>query len=162
MAIIGKYVNEADCQAKLSAEVWQRILDDDANGTADEAPGQLLVDDAESFVESKLGGAYPLAVLRAQGRLAVAHEVRRLVLEVLKAFAVERHPAYIRADWVAILGQARVDLKELRGRIAQLDTVTAPEPGIYDTGMVAQSGDQDSPEPADATFLGVGKMGDFA
>jgi len=160
MAIVGKYINEDDCKARLSASVWIRICDDDADGVADDDPGQLLVSTAEGFVEGRLGGIYDLATMRAQGRASIAHEVRRIVLDVLEAYAIRRHPSYIRGDWRMKLDDARKDLADIRQQIAQLDTADAPEPAAK-VGGEAQSGDPDDTEPVAAVFLGPGKMGLF-
>ncbi len=159
MPVAGTYLTEQDCKDRLSPEVWQRILDDNADGTADTSPAQRLVDDVEGFVEGRIKPIYDLAKLRALGT-GCPNEVKRICLDVLEAYAMRRHSGYIRGDWRAIMAEAREDLRSLRLQECELDTDGDPEPAA-NTGGLVESGDVDDPTPVEPTFLGPGRMGIF-
>ena len=159
MPVAGTFITETDCQDELSAEVWQRILDDNADGAPDANPGQRLIDYSESFVLGRLGPQYPLATLIAMGT-GVMNEVKRLMLDAVRVRAYQRHPAYIRGDWQTLLVMLRQDLKELRDRVANLGVATAPEPAANEIGWV-ESGSATEPDPEEAVFLGPDAMGHF-
>lgn len=159
MPVAGRYLIEQDCKDRLSAQVWQLICDDNSDGTADVTPAQRLINDAESYVEGRLGPMYSLAVTRLQGT-AVCNEVKRLSLDAVQIRAAQRWPSYYRYDWVTMDQLIRRDLKDLREQIAQLDTEVAPEPATNTIGWV-ESGDDVETDPVEATFLGPGAMGVF-
>ena len=147
---MGTYINQSDIEDRLSADIVQRILDDDADGFADTGPVDRAIADAEGYVEAFLRVAYDLAVIRALGT-DVPNEIKRLILDVVTAYLWERHPEYVRADGNALLARARQELIDLKRGLTRLDIVGSPEPPANRGGDV-RSGDPDEPEPAPKFF----------
>jgi phage gp36-like protein len=145
------YIVQADIEARLTAEVVRRVLDDDRDLTPDAANLDRVISDAESYVEGFLRGTYDLTALRAMGT-GCPNEVKRLCLDVATAMMWERHPEYIRADGESLLARAREDLRDLRMGITRLDVTGTPENAANQGGIV-ESGDPDDTEPPDAVFM---------
>lgn len=149
----GTYISQGDLEDRIGAEVLIQIADDNADGAVDTTDTALarIVKDAESYVEGFLAPIYSLTALRALGTGA-PNEVLRLCLDVAEAFAIKRHPEYIRGDWKAKLEFARRDLLDIRTQKTQLDITTSPEPAA-NVGGVVRSGDPDDTDTADKVFL---------
>lgn len=153
------YIVQADLENRISATVARQILDDNADGTVDANPLTRLIDDAEGYVEGFLSTVYDLATLRALG-VAAPTELKRLCLDVAEAYALRRHPEYIRGEWDKKLAIARIELMDLRKGVTKLNISTAPEPAA-NVGGVVRSGDVDLPDPSDKVFLDPDSFGIF-
>ena len=162
MPITGYYITDSDAEDRVSAPVWRRVLDDNADGTPDTNPATRLIKASESYVEGFLAPVYSLTVLRAFTPTNCPQEVRRLCLDVLESYVGRRHPGYIKSDWKTTFEYARRDLMDLRKQVTRLDLPhgTAPEPAANVDPFV-ESGDVDEPDVVTPTFIGPGAMGDF-
>jgi len=147
------YIVQSDLEDRIGASVLVAIADDSESGVlfSTNTPLARIIKDAESYVEGFLAPIYSLTALRALGTGA-PNEVLRLCLDVAEAFAIKRHPEYIRGDWKSKLEFARRDLVDIRTQKTQLDITTSPEPAA-NVGGVVRSGDPDDTTPATKTFL---------
>lgn len=149
----GTYIDQGDLEDRIGSEAVVAIADDNEDGTVDTSDTSIarIIKDAEGYVEGFLAPIYSLTALRALGASA-PNEVLRLCLDVAEAYAIRRHPEYIRGDWKSKLEFARRDLVDIRTQRTQLDITTSPEPAA-NTGGVVRSGDPDDTDPADKVFL---------
>jgi phage gp36-like protein len=152
---MGDIIAKADVEARLSAATVRRLLDDDNDGVADTAAVNRLIDDAESKFCGSIGPVHTVAaVIAAQPR-----EAKRICLDLVTAFAAQRHPTYVRADWTELMKAAERDLERLRKGASNLGVDGAPEPAANMGGEVL-SGDPNDETPARHVFL-YG-MGDYS
>ena len=121
------YITKADIEARISPATVRRILDDNNDGEADVTAVDMVIQDAQSYVDARLKGHYSPIPLNKDGG-DVPTEVVRLTLDVAVAYMANRHPEYVRRDGMAMLERASKELKELQMAQARLNTDTAPEP----------------------------------
>lgn len=152
----GRYINAANVSARLGVEKYHLIFDDDLDGVADDAVVQEYVDDAESELEQSIAKTYGdegLLALRDLGT-DCPRAVKKLCLDLLVVAAYQRHPSYIRAEWVKREQSVQERLKELRLREVQLDTTAAPEPAVGESEEVRGPNPDDPTTIQPPTFIG--------
>jgi hypothetical protein len=147
------YITSSDLTNRLGAATVRRVLDDDADGTADSAPLAALCADASSKVAGYLQGVYELATVAA----SPPREVIRLTLDVAVAMCAQRHPEVMRGlDWVELMKAADRDLAALRKNATALDTDVAPQPASNEGGNIFPD-----PETEDVYTFARDGFGDF-
>ena len=162
MAATGRYITQTDCERRMSARVVVAIFCDSGDGslsTEEEDAFEDHILDAESEVEqvvSKTYGKPGLEWLQALGTSA-PRSVKRMCLDLFEVRAIKRHPEYIRGDWQTREVQVQADLKALRLRELELESVAEPE--AQNEGGEVRSGDPLYPTPLPKVFLDG--MGDF-
>jgi phage gp36-like protein len=127
------YNTSSQLSDRLSVARFRRLLDDDADGTADSDVVTQILADASSKVAGYLQGAYDLAAVA----LNTPHEVVRLTLDVAVAMCAQRFPEVMPGcDWVDLMKAANADLAALRKNAVSLDTDTTPQPAANSGGYV--------------------------
>ena len=133
-------ITQAQLENRLSATVVRRIYDDDNNGTADAAPVALLLLDASSKVAGALGPVYPIDTIREMDAAELPGEVVRIALDVAHAMAAQRHPEFVKGDWVELMKAADRDLKMVRDTTHNLGVTGDPEPPTNTASVVGGLG----------------------
>lgn len=128
------YITQAELEARVSARVVQRVLDDDSDGSADVDAVTRVIADASSKVAGYLRTMYTLADVAAN----TPEEVRRITLDVAQAYLTIRHPEFFRGDGEALMRSAVSELKDLRKGLSRLDVEGTPEPAENAGGSVEQ------------------------
>jgi hypothetical protein len=137
-------------------------MDDNTDGQWKPQVDRAIAD-AESYVESFLGGNYNLDTIRAmgiEGTNDVPNEIKRIILDLVTAYLWDRFPEYIRADGRRIKQDARAELMDIRKGRTQLDITGAPEPA-KNQGGPTRSGDPDEPSPVDKFYNDPNSFGIF-
>ncbi len=89
---MGDFLDKATLITALSPTTAVQIFDDDADGVADDAPIDLLIDRVDGEVWSYLVGHYTLGDDLKTDRL-----LRSCALDFAVALSFERHPEYVRS-----------------------------------------------------------------
>lgn len=135
-------ITAADVRAHISAPRLLLALDDSNTGVVDEAALALLIDDATTYCRGKIGPVFEMATLNA----TTAGDLRRIALDVVRAYLAERHPEVFRYDSEKIFKRCDKHLEQIRMGMASLGTEAPPEPAANHGGEVT-SGDPENPEP---------------
>lgn len=130
---------QAELSKRIGPDALQLIYDDNRDGTADADPIAQLAADAKSKLFGTLRGIYDLAAVEA----SPPNEVSRLMLDIMVAYAAQRHPEAVRRDWVPLMAQADADLMKLRTGKIRLDVEGSPEPAA-NQGTEFSVGDPDN------------------
>ncbi len=144
------YISQLELEAAVGAIKLRRGTDDDNNGVADTEVVQGLIADASAKVAGYLRGIYDLDAVAAN----TPREVKRLTLQVARAYLYERNPEHYRRDWQPIMEQADKELMALRMGKTRLDVVGTPEPAANTggaNGTIENGVETDTPNPF---FLG--------
>jgi len=154
---MGLYITHDNVAKRITWEDLRDIFDDDAEGDWKDALDEAI-EDAESVVEQSVAKAYGdagLTWLHAQDQ-GCPRAVKRLCLDEFEWRRGHRHPGYTNAMlWEQRRQQINADLKALRLRDVQLDTVGEPEPAQN------EGGDVESPTGEEQSPVFIGGMGDF-
>lgn len=149
------YIVRTDLEKRLSPAVVRSLYDDDNDGEPDDDPVAQLIADAESKVLGAIvgpGGVYATA-FDVNNYPA---ELKRLFLDAAVAYAAQRHPEYVRREWLPLMQQLDAELSMLRNGKRTLGITTTPEPAANHGGSVVN----DVPDTdIDRTFLDG--MGDW-
>ncbi len=152
----------ADVQARLSARTVQAIFDDDNDGTADTNPIARLIEDAIAKVNGAIigpGSVYPNGL-----GASVPAEAKRLYLDAVVVYAAQRHPEYVRRDWVPLMDQLDKELDKLRTGKRGMGITTTPEPAANHGGSVvadAPDANGNAVTGSDVSRTFLDGMGDF-
>jgi hypothetical protein len=117
-------------------------LSDQPMGEASEESVAILIDNATRFCRGKIGAVFELSTLDAD----TAGDLKRLALDVARAYLAERAPESLRLDPAKIFDRVTKELKQLRIGESTLGTQAAPEPAANHGGEVT-SGDPEDPCP---------------
>ncbi len=125
----GRFVDIADVENCISAELLRRLTDDDNTGEPRPETVQQLIDDNESVVIGAAVRNYPNASLPTTPAAARTTEggrlLRRITLDFIKGHAYSRHPEVARSDGEAVLDRAQSLLKMLSEAKLVLEGLTA-------------------------------------
>lgn len=147
------YATQAQLEARVSAYVVRRILDDNGDGTTDAAVLSQLLDEATSYVDGFLRAVYPLPLT------TVPNELVRLTLDIASAYLYQRFPEWAKGrDPFAMMAAARQELMDLRAGKTRLDIVGSPEPPA-NTGAEVRAGTLEG--DAVTTHFFLDGLGDF-
>ena len=147
------FITSTQLSNRMSAAKFRRLLDDDADGTADTDAVTQLLADASGKVAGYLQGTYDIAAVT----LNTPPEVVRLTLDVAVAMAAIRHPeAMPGTDGIELMKLADKDLQSLRANKTSLGVDTTPEPA-------ANQGGEIFPDPSTETVYTFARdgFGDF-
>lgn len=157
---MSRYLTDANVAARITWQTISDVFDDERDGNWQGNLEEFKLD-AESEVEQSIAKTYGeagFAWLRAQGT-SCPRACKRIALDVFEWRMGTRHPSYTNAAaWQKKRDKADADLKMLRLRDVELDTIGEPEPAQNEGGIV-ESGDPDDIEPKPKMF--VDGMGDF-
>lgn len=131
----------AELEARVSPTVLARCLDDSGQGDADQDAFTVLRDDCTTWVRGKLGPVFQLATLNAD----TAGDVKRIAMDVARAYLCERHPEMMRQDAAKIFERCAKDIKAIRLGESSLGTEAPPEPAA-NHGARVTSGNPDDPD----------------
>lgn len=152
-----------DLVALVGRDAVRAALDDDDDGTPDEAAVAQLQEDSDVFVLDMIRGTRADGVMDA----IVANpprSLKRLSLQWAMAQIWKRAPAHARGDWLELEKAARSELMDIRRSDMRID-INAGDLPPANVGGVVMDGSGDLLETSDATFLGGcrgGGFGDFA
>lgn len=107
----------------LSATTYDRLLDDNGDGTADTESADALIEYASSMIRGKVGQIATLSEVDESLR----PEVTRIGLEICQARLAMRHPEVMRIDGFQLMKMAKADLKAIRINEAGLGTQDQPK-----------------------------------
>jgi phage gp36-like protein len=149
------YWEIGDLQNRISEETVLQILDDDHDGSADEAAISRLQSDSTAYVDGFLRPCYDLDAVHA----APPSEVVRLALDVAEWMCAKRWPRYLGGDWEKKRDHTRGELLDLRTGKTRLDVVGTPEPAANEGGVVltVDAGDEEE----HVRLWGFSDTGDF-
>lgn len=170
---LGFYISRSAIDAHLTPQTVVAIYDDHDEGEPAKETLELAVRRAEGYVDGFLRqlGAIVFKRLHEMNppggeKLGAGvvdpdelpSEVERIALDVFEAYAIRRHPQYIRGDWRAKLKDARADLMDLVTAKTRLNIESDPEP-THLVGTTVRSGDPDDTAVKPKFF--VDGLGDF-
>ena len=153
-------VNQAKLEARLSASIVERILDDDNTGVPNPAPLAQLLSDGQSWVMGYVRRAYSAAecaqILAAPPELLVS-----LCLDACQIFAYERFPTYCRQPSQDMYKRLQDNLDRIATSRIRFDGITgnAQDPLPANVGGIMESGNPKNSAPVPAVFSNG--MGDF-
>lgn len=148
---MGNYVNQADVEARLSADVVRRVLDDNNDGLADESPLSRVIADAEAWFESVAICVYPeLETLRADGGIVA----QTMVLDCVEALAARRFPRAFNRDWTALWDYTDKQLMRMRKGDIKLPVHGSPNPTANSGGRVELHGPAEVATDNEPVFTG--------
>ena len=100
---MGNYIVINDMRLRFTQRVLNQICDDDRDGAADDDVVNRIIDNGESFFESKVQATLGEEAIVTLRTLAVTsklpHEVIRLCVECTEYQMFGRHPDYVRGEW---------------------------------------------------------------
>jgi hypothetical protein len=140
--------------ARLGRVQFDRVFDDNNDGTGDKLSEEQLRRDASGMVRGGIGLVFDTDQLTVD----VADELTRVTLDVAEAMATKRRPTVLKNDWEALMKDARESIKNLRTGISNLGIKTPPEPAANQGGEVT-SGDPNHPCPKE--HFALNGTGDF-
>lgn len=129
-----------ELEARVSPILLNRCLNDSGQGVADERAFQVLLDDCTSWCRGKIGPVFDLGTLSE----ASAGDLKRIAMDVARAYLCERHPEVMRQDAAKIFERCAKDIKAIRMGEASLGTEAPPEPAA-NHGARITSGNPDQP-----------------
>jgi hypothetical protein len=140
--------------ARIGGTKLRRALDDWGAGTPDADGVAIIQADCATWVRGKIGPVTDLATLDD----TTAGDLKRIALDVARAYLCEYAPEVMRQDAAKIFERAAKDIKMIRMGEASLGTEAAPEP-LKNHGGEVTSGDIDDPCPKE--HFALDGTGDF-
>ncbi len=153
------WLTQTDLEDRIGSELVRRLYDDDKDGVPDPGPVDRVLRDACSFVAGGLGPHYTVALLTTMA--TVPEEIVRVSLDVAEAYAAKRYPRVVKRDWIPLMNEARLDIKQIRTGAANLGVTGSPEPSELAQGNAYINGEDDPDNYPDTFFkTGFGSFGE--
>jgi hypothetical protein len=140
MAATTPLVVKADLERRLGAAFITRVFDNNNDGLRDGPTVDDVCADASSKVRGALGLVYDLDDFDP----TIATELKRIALDAALAITARDFPGAYPRDWVSLMQQVDLDLKQIRIGISNLGTKDPPEPAA-NHGVRVTSGNPDDP-----------------
>lgn len=106
---MGRYIQQSDVEDELSADVVQRLLDDEQNGWPKGTAVARLIANAENTFDGRIRGVYALPLTAPLDPL-----VATICLALVKAGAAKRFPHIVQMAWEPLAKDAQEQLTMLR------------------------------------------------
>lgn len=141
MAASDPLFTREELESRVGKITVNRVLSQGGGEEADEDAVDLVIADANTWIRGKLGPVFDFSTLDDTN----AGDLKRIALDVARAYLCERHPEVMRQDASKIFDRCAKDIKAIRMGEANLGTGAAPDPAA-NHGATSVSGNPDDPD----------------
>ena len=150
-------ITPGDVYSRISKTRVDRCLNDAGLGSSDSDAMNGLLEDVSTWIRGKVGPITELSALDA----ATAGDLKRIALDLARAYLCERAPEVMRQDAKPIFERCAKDIKAIRIGEASIGTEVPPDPMANHGGEVT-SGDINDPDyPEPKAHFALDGTGDF-